>query len=138
MRELRIAIYRLSILTACFVTTGAFAQESPTPTASPEESASPAPTASPTAGSRSVPLRFVPPPMEGTISLGIFDSNGKLLRVLHREAKIDIFTVEENSLSTTWDGKDDAGQDMPAGKYRARGYLVGKLKVEELEKECRS
>jgi hypothetical protein len=134
MRELRIAKYRLSILTACFVATGAFAQESPTPIASPEEFASPAPTASPTAASRSVPLRFVPPPMEGTISLGIFDSNGKLLRVLHREAKIDIFTVEENSLSTTWDGKDDSGQDLPAGKYRARGYLVGKLKVEELEK----
>jgi len=68
--------------------------------------------------------------MEGTISLGIFDSDGKLVRVLHREAKIDIFTVEENSLSTTWDGKNEAGEDSPAGKYRGRGYLVGKLKVE--------
>jgi hypothetical protein len=112
----------------------AFAQESPTPTSSPEESASPSATASPTASARSVPLRFVPPPMEGTISLGIFDSNGKLVRVLHREAKIDNFTIEENSLSTTWDGKSDAGEDMPAGKYRARGYLVGKLKVEDLGK----
>jgi len=72
--------------------------------------------------------------MEGTISLGIFDSDGKLVRVLHREAKIDIFTVEENSLSTTWDGKNDAGEDSPAGKYRARGYLVGKLKVEDVGK----
>jgi len=72
--------------------------------------------------------------MEGTISLGIFDSDGKLVRVLHREAKIDIFTVEENSLSTTWDGKNDAGEDSPAGKYRGRGYLVGKLKVEDVGK----
>lgn len=72
--------------------------------------------------------------MEGTISLGIWDSNDKLVRVLHREAKIDSFTVEENSLSTTWNGKNDAGEDLPAGKYRARGYLVGKMKVEDLGK----
>jgi len=72
--------------------------------------------------------------MEGTISLGIWDSNDKLVRVLQCEAKIDKFTVEENSLSTTWDGKNDLGNDLPAGKYRARGYLVGKLKVEDLGK----
>lgn len=72
--------------------------------------------------------------MDGTVSLGIWDSNTKLVRVLHREAKIDNFTIEENSLSTTWDGKNDAGEDLPAGKYRARGYLVGKLKVDDLGK----
>src|SRR5262249_53607283 len=86
------------------------------------------------AAARSVPLRFVPPPMEGTISLGIWDSNDKLVRVLHREAKIDTFTIDENSLKTTWDGKNDAGGDLPAGKYRARGYLVGKLKVDDAGK----
>ena len=72
--------------------------------------------------------------MEGTISLGIWDSNDKLVRVLHREAKIDSFEVEENSLSTKWDGKSGSGEDLPAGKYRARGYLVGKMKVEDLGK----
>jgi len=72
--------------------------------------------------------------MEGTISLGIWDSNDKLVRVLHREAKIDSFEVEENSLSTKWDGKNDTGEDLPAGKYRARGYLVGKLKIEDAGK----
>ena len=72
--------------------------------------------------------------MEGTISLGIWDSNDKLVRVLHRESPIDTFEVEENSLSTTWDGRNDAGEDMPAGKYRARGYLVGKLKIDDLGK----
>src|SRR5213075_3277348 len=103
-----------------------------TETASPSQS--PTPTPSVAAAARSVPLRFVPPPMDGTICLGIWDSNDKLVRVLHREAKIDSFTVEENSLSTSWDGKNDAGEDLPAGKYRARGYLVGKLKVEDLGK----
>jgi hypothetical protein len=72
--------------------------------------------------------------MEGTISLGIWDSNDKLVRVLHREAKIDKFTVEENSLSTVWDGKNDAGEDLSAGKYRARGYSVGKMKIEDVGK----
>jgi hypothetical protein len=116
------------------ITTGLLAQESPSP--SPIETGSPSPSPTPTAAVtlRSVPLRFVPPPMEGTISLGIWDSNDKLVRVLHREAKIDKFTVEENSLSTTWDGKNDAGEDLPAGKYRARGYLVGNLKVDDLGK----
>ena len=70
--------------------------------------------------------------MEGTISLGIWDSNDKLVRVLHREANIDKFTVEENSLSTSWDGRNDSGQDLPSGKYRARGYLVGKMKIEDV------
>jgi hypothetical protein len=72
--------------------------------------------------------------MEGTISLGIFDENGKLVRVLHREAKIDSFTVDPDSLSTGWDGKNDAGEDLPPGKYRGRGYLVGRFKVEDLGK----
>src|SRR5438128_12433904 len=70
----------------------AAAQESPTPTspASPEESPAlsippegsttppPAPeqTPSPNAfGARSVRISFVPPPLEGTISLGIYDKN---------------------------------------------------------------
>jgi hypothetical protein len=111
-----------------------FAQEFPTATESEVASPSPTATSTASAAARSVPLRFVPPPMEGTVSLGIWDSNDKLVRVLHREAKIDNFTVEENSLSTTWDGKSDAGEDLPAGKYRARGYLVGKLKVDDLGK----
>lgn len=114
----------------------AFAQESPTPSPSPIETLSPSPLPSATSSpsSRTVSLRFVPPPMEGTISLGIWDSNDKLVRVLYNESKIDKFTVEENSLSTTWDGKNEMGEDLPAGKYRARGYLVGKLKVEDLGK----
>lgn len=115
----------------------AIAQESSTPTEPPtstpsvslEQTPSPSPSTA-----RNVPLRFVPPPMEGTISLGIFDSNDKLVRVLHREAKIDIFTIDENALKTTWDGKNDAGEDLPAGKYRARGYMVAKLKVEDAGK----
>ena len=110
-----------------------FAQESPAPAemASPTREQTSSPSAS---AARSVALQFVPPPMEGTISLGIFDSNDKLVRVLHREAKIDNFTIDENALKTTWDGKNDPGEDLPPGKYRARGYMVAKLKVEDIGK----
>jgi hypothetical protein len=125
----------------------ATAQESPTPVASvtseespalsisPEESstASPAPVQTPSAlPARSVRVSFVPPPMEGTISLGIYDTTGKLVRVLHQEAQLNDFTIGADALVTQWNGKNDAGEDLPAGKYRARGYLVGALKVEDV------
>ena len=134
MPELKIADFRLPIVALCLLTSAAFGQESPSPSATETLSASSSPTPTATAPLRNVPLRFVPPPMEGTISLGIWDSSDKLVRVLHREAPIDTFEVEENSLSTTWDGRSDAGEDLPAGKYRARGYLVAKLKIEDVGK----
>src|SRR5437667_5045229 len=125
----------LAILTSLAAICFAAGQESPSSTTAgsptPEPTPLPSPSASPV---RTVQLRFVPPPMEGTISLGIFDSNDKLVRVLHRESKVDNFTIDENSLKTTWDGKNDAGEDLPTGKYRARGYTVGRLKVDDLGK----
>jgi hypothetical protein len=70
--------------------------------------------------------------MEGTISLGIYDNTGKLVRVLHQEAKLNEFAIGADALVTQWDGKNDEDEDLPAGKYRAHGYLVGSLKVEDL------
>jgi hypothetical protein len=113
------------------------AQETPpptatsTPTASPSPLTSPAPTTSP---ARSVRISFLPPPLEGTISLGIYDEWGQLVRVLHQEAELDEFTVGEDALVTKWDGKNDDGEDLASGKYHAHGYLVGHLKVDELGK----
>jgi hypothetical protein len=101
------------------------AQESPT--------VSPSPSTSP-ASARSVRISFLPPPLEGTISLGVYDKSGQLVRVLHQEAEVDEFTVGADALVTKWDGKNDDGGDLPAGKYHARGYLVGHLKVEDLGK----
>ncbi len=101
---------------------GASAQESPTPTASPSPSAT-----------RTVRISFVPPPIEGTISLGIYDSSGKLVRVLDRESETDDFTIGHDALITEWDGKNDAGQELAAGKYSARGYVVGALAIEGID-----
>lgn len=72
-----------------------------------------------------VRLQFVPPPMSGRISLGIYDARGKLVRVLHREDEVSEFTAAIDGLVTVWDGRDDAGAQMPAGKYHARGVMVG-------------
>lgn len=93
-----------------------------------EESPGPSPSPSP-ARSRQVLLRFALPPLDGTISLGIFDRTGKLVRTLHREDAISEFTPGHDALETTWDGNDDGGNPLPNEKYSARGYVVGDLKV---------
>ena len=101
---------------AAWLAGNSVAQESPSPT--------------PTAAPRNVRVSFVPPPLEGTISLGVYDAKGKLVRVLFREADINEFNIESDSISTTWDGKDDAGENVPPGKYSAHGFVVGDLKIE--------
>jgi hypothetical protein len=106
------------LITFELVSALALAQESPT--------AAPTPTASPT---RSVRISFVPPPIDGTISLGIYDAEPKLVRVLKQEAEVDEFEIGDDGLSTRWDGKDDEGFDLPAGKYHARGYIVAPMKI---------
>ena len=70
--------------------------------------------------------------MDGTISLGIYDQAGKMVRVLHENAQLDDFAFGADALVTRWDGKDDGHQDSPSGRYHARGYLVGPLKREDL------
>jgi hypothetical protein len=135
-----------ALLIAILVSIGA-AQESPTPIASappqespalsisPKESTTPPPAPEQTpsvSAARSVRISFVPPPLEGTISLGIYDPNGKLVRVLHQEAKLNEFAIGADALVTQWDGKNDDEQDLPAGKYHAHGYLVGPLKIQDL------
>jgi hypothetical protein len=85
---------------------------------------------SPTPAERNIRISFVPPPLDGTISLGVYDAKGKLVRVLFREADINEFNIGSDALSTSWDGKDDAGENVPPGKYSAHGFVVGDLKIE--------
>ncbi|PYK77279.1 MAG: hypothetical protein DME37_12915 [Verrucomicrobia bacterium] len=87
---------------------------------------SPSPTATP---SRSIRISFVPPPLEGKISLGVYSEWGQLVRVLHQEAEFDEFTIGADALSTKWDGKDDYDYDLPPGKYSAHGFLVAPMKI---------
>lgn len=99
---------------------GAFAQGTPTPSV----------VTSPSPSERSIRISFLPPPLDGTLSLGIYDAKGKLVRVLHREADINEFNIGADSIATKWDGKDDAGENVPAGKYSAHGFVVGDLGIE--------
>src|SRR5260370_18306462 len=85
----------LAILTSLAAICFAAGQESPSSTTAGSPTPEPTPLPSPSASAvRTVQPRFVPPPMEGTISLGIFDSNDKLARALHRAAKIDHVTID--------------------------------------------
>ena len=70
--------------------------------------------------------------MDGTISVGIYDQAGKIVRVVHQNAQLNDFTIASDSLVTRWDGKDDGHQDLPSGRYHAHGYLVGPIKREDL------
>ena len=82
--------------------------------------------------SRKVPISFVPPPLENaTYSLGIYEAkSGRLVRRVQEIAPESAFTVGLNGLITNWDGKDDEGKAVAPGRYAARGYAVGALKVE--------
>jgi hypothetical protein len=103
----------------------------PMASASPGVSPSEADQDEPVPKKPGVRLQFVPPPMEGTISLGVYDSTGKLVRTVEREAeaKGGDFVIANDGLVTSWDGADDTGKRMPAGKYTAHGWMVGDLQV---------
>lgn len=74
-----------------------------------------------------VKVGFVPPPLEGTFSLGVYDKSGKLLRTLRADADASEFTVALNGFVVGWDGKDDSGKLVSAGKYRLLGVAVGDI-----------
>jgi len=80
-----------------------------------------------------VKIEFLPPPMEGTLSLGVYDTAGKLVRVLHREAEWSELTPGDDGLVTQWDGKDEQGKSCQPGAYRVRGVAVGDLGVEGVD-----
>lgn len=82
----------------------------------------------PAAGA-AIDVRFVPPGSSGTVSLGIYDASGKLVRVLCDEWTFDKFREDFNGLATAWDGRDGSGARVPAGNYSARGFVVGDTDV---------
>ena len=69
-------------------------------------------------------------PGQGLITLGVFNKAGKLVRILHAMDDEEAFRIGLNGYITQWDGLDDAGQKVPAGRYFLRGYLIGGLTVE--------
>lgn len=76
-----------------------------------------------------IEIRFVPPGDGGTVSLGIYDSSGRLVRVLSDEWPLDRFQTGRDALSTAWDGLDSVGRRVPPGTYSARGFIVGEVEA---------
>jgi hypothetical protein len=74
-------------------------------------------------------LIFIPPPIEGVISLGVYDTRGKLVRVLKQAAEIDSFKSGLDGLFVNWDGTDASGKNAAPGKYFARGVLIGDVNI---------
>ena len=69
------------------------------------------------------------PEKEGPLTLGIFSPDGKLIRLLYRDASIETIPAGLNGLLISWDGKDDVGMPVPEGTYEALGLVHGKLSV---------
>lgn len=83
----------------------------------------------PPAGREPVEIRFVPSGARGTVSVGIHNASGKLVRILCDEWTFNRFRIGLNGLSTDWDTLDDVGQPVPAGTYTARGFIVGDVAI---------
>jgi hypothetical protein len=79
---------------------------------------------------KGVRITFLPPPLEGTLSAGVFTVDGRLARMLASEATEKDFTVGLNGFITNWDGRDNAGKPLAPGKYFVRGYAVGDVQTE--------
>lgn len=122
----------LALFASCGALLAAYACAQQPPTQPP--AAFPPPLVAVPAGS--VKITFLPPPLEGTLSLGVFDRAGKLVRTLKAEAVPADFTVGLNGLITFWDGRDDAGRVLPPGKYRVRGFAVADLEITGEEFHC--
>ncbi len=84
----------------------------------------------------SVQVMFLPPPLEveAVYSVGVYETKtGRLVRRLHEDVEDGAFTAGLNGFITSWDRKDDAGKTVPAGRYAARGWAVGEMKVEGVD-----
>ena len=68
------------------------------------------------------------PELEGPVTMGIFAADGTRVRLLYRDADIGSIPAGLNGLIMTWDGKDDAGSEVPPGTYRARGLIHGPIR----------
>ena len=55
------------------------------------------------------------------------------MRVLKQEVELEEFEVGADALNGRWDGQDDDGSDLPAGRYHAKGFAIAQMKIEEVQ-----
>lgn len=75
-------------------------------------------------------LMFIPPPVHGVISLGVYDEKGKLVKVLKKAADISGFKSSLNGLYVDWNWTDSEGKPVSEDRYFARGVLIGDIEVQ--------
>lgn len=75
-------------------------------------------------------IEFLPPPLDGTLSLGIFDPGGTLVRTVKSESTEKDYVVGLNGFITSWDGRTDSGAVAASGNYEARGFAVGDIECD--------
>ncbi|MHC1769963.1 MAG: FlgD immunoglobulin-like domain containing protein [Verrucomicrobiia bacterium] len=75
-----------------------------------------------------MPLRFeYDLPQDGDVSVALLDSQGQLLRHVVAQAARHAGHVTEN-----WDGLDDAGQPLAAGRYQWKGIVHDPIRTKHL------
>lgn len=79
---------------------------------------------------QTVPYEFAIPEFTRTLSLGVYDESGKLIRRLVESAPLESFEIGLNGLIGKWDGKNDGGELVAPGVYQIRGYAIGDVQAE--------
>ena len=64
-----------------------------------------------------ISVELAPPPLEGTVSIGVFDSAGKCIRVLAKGVDQESIPSALNGFQIIWDGKNEAGGIAVNGDY---------------------
>ena len=77
-----------------------------------------------------VSVQLAAPPLDGTVSIGVFDAEGKCIRVLFKGAEADAIPAALNGFLVQWDGKTAEGTMATKGDYEIRGVTVGEVSIE--------
>jgi hypothetical protein len=67
------------------------------------------------------------PEAEGPVTIAVFSADGRRIRTLCRDADVAAMQPGLNGLIMSWDGRDDADDDAPQGRYRVRGLVHGRI-----------
>lgn len=65
---------------------------------------------------RTVTIRFQATSAESKVDLRIYDAGGRLVRIFDRVSTKHLTGIQQSN-QVTWDGRDDAGYDLPPGVY---------------------
>ncbi len=77
-----------------------------------------------------VSVELAAPPLDGTVSIGVYDAAGKCIRVLFKNTASDAIPSALNGFLVVWDGLTADGTAVPKGSYEIRGVTVGDVTVE--------